>query len=87
MLLENCSVKVLFNLDANHSFIFIGLVKRLEKHNLELKQMIVVATLVGDVMIVTHEIGNSEIRMHDKPTIVNVILLNIGDYDVILWMD
>ena len=87
LLVNNLVVKVLFDLGAIHSFISMDLAFKMITPKKSLDQVLIINTLLGRALIATNGVDECEVKRDEQFTRINLVVLNIKDYEVILGMD
>ena len=87
LLVENILARVLFDPRATHSFISIGLASQIIKLKEKLDQTLLVNTPLGKVIPSKDKIRECKIKIGEGITRGDLMILDIGDFDIILGMD
>ena len=87
LLIETLIAKGFSYLGAIHSFISINLACKLSKPKEELEQILVINTPLGKVLPTTDGVKKGKIRISECDTKMDLVVLEMEDYDVILEMD
>ncbi|EOY03279.1 Uncharacterized protein TCM_018113 [Theobroma cacao] len=83
----NMNARVLFDPGATHSFISPCFASRLGKDRVRREEQLVVSTPLNEVFVAEWEYESCVVRVKDKDTLVNLVVLDTLDFDVILGMD
>ena len=86
-LLENQYVNVLMDLGAKYSFMARKIKNILKKHPVKLEKRFFISTSLGDVVIVEHMYKNVKVTIKGFDMEVNVMPLELNDFDLILEID
>ena len=81
------NVKLLFNLGVTNSFIYVNLAYRLSRPKEKLEQVLVVSIPLGKVLSSTNKVKRCEIKIGECTMELDLIVLEMEDYDAILGMD
>ncbi|KAL5559637.1 hypothetical protein UlMin_035848 [Ulmus minor] len=84
---SNLTLHVLFDSGATHSFISIVQANRIDRVKEVIARTFRTSLPSGDVLVSTHWLRAIPIQMSDRELYVDLIILNMYDYDVILGMD
>ena len=87
LVVENLTARVLFNPGATHSFIPIALTSNIEKPQKELTKMLLVSSLLGKVLLTDKIIEKCDIKIGEALTEIDLMILDLDDFDVILAID
>ncbi|XP_062118422.1 uncharacterized protein LOC133832047 [Humulus lupulus] len=87
LLFNNVPASVLVDSGATHSFASMHLVGRLNGLPVEMDTIFSVALPSGEVLYSTHWYKTIPITINDRELYVNLIIIDMKDYDVILGMD
>ena len=80
-------VHVLYDLGSTHLYVFATFVLQLNKDLILLDWSFYVATLVGESLLVRYVYKSCELIMADREMVVDLIRLNMLEFDAILDMD
>ena len=83
----NLTLHVLFDSGATHSFISTVHANRIDRVKEVIARTFRTSLPSGDVLVSTHWLRAIPIQMSDRELYVDLIILNMYDYDVILGMD
>ncbi|EOY19242.1 Uncharacterized protein TCM_044240 [Theobroma cacao] len=83
----NMDARVLFDPGATHSFISPCFASRLGKYRARREEQLIVSTPSKEVFVAEWEYESCVVRVEDKDTLVNLVVLDTLDFDVILGMD
>ncbi|KAL5556781.1 hypothetical protein UlMin_039017 [Ulmus minor] len=83
----NLTLHVLFDSGATHSFISTVHANRIDRVKEVITRTFRMSLPSGDVLVSTHWLRAIPIQMSDRELYVDLIILNMYDYDVILGMD
>ncbi|EOY03078.1 Retrotransposon protein, putative [Theobroma cacao] len=83
----NMNARVLFDPGATHSFISPCFASRLGRDRVRKEEQLVVSTPLKEIFVVEWEYESCVVRVKDKDTSVNLVVLDTLDFDVILGMD
>ncbi|KAL5543934.1 hypothetical protein UlMin_007718 [Ulmus minor] len=83
----NLNLHVLFDSGATHSFISTVHANRMDRAKEVITQTFRTSLPSGNVLISTHWLRAIPIQVSDRELYVNLIILNMYDYDVIMGMD
>ncbi|XWS51962.1 hypothetical protein CRYUN_Cryun11dG0026700 [Craigia yunnanensis] len=88
-ILPICSINahVLFDIGSTHSFIFPLFASCLGKDHSCLEQSLMVSTPLKEAFIAKYEYKSCVVRIKDKDTLVDLVLLDMLDFDVILGIN
>ena len=87
LLTENLNAKILFDPRATHSFISVNLACKLSWPKEKLEQTLVVNTPLGKVLLGIDEVKKCEIKIGECTMELDLVVLEMEDYDVILGID
>ncbi|EOX93842.1 Uncharacterized protein TCM_002794 [Theobroma cacao] len=83
----NMNARVLFDPSATHSFISLCFASRLGRGRVRREEQLVVSTPLKEIFVVEWEYESCVVRVQDKDTSVNLVVLDTLDFDVILGMN
>ena len=78
---------VLFDPGSTHSYVSIYFAKLLNKEPIKLDHSFMVATPIGEPLLVSHVYKSCEVSLEGKESLVDLMILDMIDFDVILGMD
>ena len=78
---------VLFDSGATHSFVSLSFALCLDMRFDVLNSPLTVLTLVGEVYLINRFLSGCEVRIEDETFLVDLVELEILEFDVILGMD
>ncbi|WRX09990.1 Reverse transcriptase domain - like 10 [Theobroma cacao] len=81
------NARVLFDPGATHSFISPCFASRLGRDHVRREEQLVVFTPLKEIFVAEWEYESCVVRVKDKDTLVNLVVLDTLDFDVILGMD
>ncbi|WRX16497.1 hypothetical protein QQP08_008984 [Theobroma cacao] len=81
------NARVLFDPGATHSFISPCFASRLGRDHVRREEQLVVSTPLKEIFVDEWEYESCVVRVKDKDTLVNLVVLDTLDFDVILGMD
>ena len=87
LLVENLLARVLFDPGATHSFISVDLASKLQNLKKSLPEKLLVSTPLGKILSADNMIENCEVKIGDVITKVDLVVLNLDEFDCILGMD
>ena len=87
LMVESLPTKVLFDLGAINSFISIDLVLKIEKPKKELMKILLVSAPLGRILPASEGISECEIKIGKVTTKIDLVVLELKDFDIILRMD
>ncbi|WRX29259.1 Reverse transcriptase domain - like 10 [Theobroma cacao] len=83
----NMNARVLFDPGATHSFISPCFASRLGRGRVRREKQLVVSTPLKEIFVAKWEYESCVLRVKDKDTSVNLVVLDTLDFDVILGMN
>ncbi|EOY26421.1 DNA/RNA polymerases superfamily protein [Theobroma cacao] len=83
----NMNARVLFDPGATHSFISPCFASRLGRGRVRREEQLVVSTPLKEIFVAEWEYESCVVRVKDKDTSVNLVVLDTLDFDVILGMN
>ncbi|KAL5583320.1 hypothetical protein UlMin_015762 [Ulmus minor] len=83
----NSNAYILFDSGATHSFISTAHENQLDRAKDEISQAFRTSLPSGDVLVSTHWLRAIPVRVADRELYVDLIILDMYDYDIILGMD
>ncbi|EOY03326.1 DNA/RNA polymerases superfamily protein [Theobroma cacao] len=83
----NMNARVLFDPGATHSFISTCFASRLGRGRVRREEQLVVSTPLKEIFVAEWEYESCVVRVKDKDTSVNLVVLDTLDFDVILGMN
>ncbi|XP_017978268.1 PREDICTED: uncharacterized protein LOC108662422 [Theobroma cacao] len=83
----NMNAWVLFDPGATHSFISPCFASRLGKDRARREEQLIVSTPLKEVFVAELEYESCVVRVKDKDTLINLVVLDTLDFDMILGMD
>ncbi|EOX94130.1 DNA/RNA polymerases superfamily protein [Theobroma cacao] len=83
----NMNARVLFDPGATHSFISPCFASRLGRGRVRREEQLMVSTPLKEIFVAEWEYESCVVRVKDKDTSVNLVVLDTLDFDVILGMD
>ncbi|WRX07829.1 Reverse transcriptase domain - like 4 [Theobroma cacao] len=81
------NARVLFDSGATHSFISPCFASRLGRDRVRREEQLVVSTPLKEIFMTEWEYESYVVRVKDKDTLVNLVVLDTLDFDVILGMN
>ena len=87
LFVTNLNLHVLFDSGATHSFISIVHANRIDRVKEVITRTFRTSLPFGDVLVSTHWLQAIPIQVFDRELYIDLIILNMYDYDVILGMD
>ncbi|WRX23573.1 Retrotransposon gag domain - like 10 [Theobroma cacao] len=81
------NARVLFDPGATHSFISPCFASRLGRDHVRREEQLMVFTPLKEIFVVEWEYESCVVRVKNKDTLVNLVVLDTLDFDVILGMD
>lgn len=86
-LIHNTKAKILFDPSSAHSYLSPTIAKKLDVHASFLQYVLIVITPIGKQVIYNSYYPNYGVKIRDFTLPVNLIVLDMYDFDVILGMD